>query len=216
MKLLAVDVTGDWGSLAILEGASVLEEVELHSPDGFGHMLFPAIQELMAKHSLTLRDLDGFAAASGPGSFTGVRVGLSAVKGLAEALELKVAAVSNLQALASLGRAALRAPVIDARRGQIFGAVYAEDLGIVQEETVMEFSRWAAQLPADVELVTRGLAIPPELRRFAVTEASRPLAAAIGRIGAWRFGQGMEQDPMEIDANYVRRSDAELFWKDAV
>ena len=124
MRVLAVDTTGDTGSIALAGEGGVLEEVALHSPDGFAHTLFPAIEQLLARHALSLEALDGFAAASGPGSFTGVRVGLTAVKGLAEASGRKVATVSNLQALASFGKRELRAVVIDARRGEVYGAVY--------------------------------------------------------------------------------------------
>ena len=72
---------------------------------------------------MRLEEIDCFAAASGPGSFTGVRVGLAAVKGLAEALGKPAVGISNLRALSLFGKAALRAVVLDARRGEVYGAV---------------------------------------------------------------------------------------------
>ena len=114
--ILAVDTTGEFGSLALSDGGRLLEEVALHSPEGFGHVLFDEIQGLLGRHSLSLADLNGFASAAGPGSFTGVRVGLTAVKGFAEATGQKVVAVSNLAAMAWFGTRPLRAVVMDARR----------------------------------------------------------------------------------------------------
>lgn len=199
MKILAIDTTNARGSIAITEDERVIEEVGLQAEDGFGHMVFGEIENLLARHSLMLGNVDAFAAASGPGTFTGVRVGLTAVKGLAEAMSRKVVAVSNLKAMALFGTAHLRAPVIDARRGEIYGAVYNASLEQVQEEVVMKYDAWVAQLPeGGVEILSE----------------SRLLAGAVGRIAAREFSAGRALDPSSIDANYVRRSDAEMLWKD--
>ena len=128
VQVLALDTTGETGSLALAIDDRILEQIELHSADGFAHVIFVEIERLLARHQLTVRDIDCFASASGPGSFTGVRVGLTAAKGLAEATGKKVIAISNLQALAWHGTRPLRAPVIDARRGEIYGAVYNAEL----------------------------------------------------------------------------------------
>jgi tRNA threonylcarbamoyladenosine biosynthesis protein TsaB len=209
-RILAVDTTSEFGSIALVDGEHVVEEVPLHSPDGFGHILFGQIERLLAHHDLRLDQIDAFASASGPGSFTGVRVGLTAVKGLAEATGRKVVAVSNLQAMAWFGTRALRATVLDARRGEVYGAVYDAALHPVREEVVMKFQDWLATLPPDdIEFITTGFPVTGP-----VTEAPRALAGAIGRIAVLRLAAGLAQDPEEIDANYVRRSDAELMWKE--
>ncbi len=196
-RVLAFDLTGDSGSLALLDGDE-LHEIALDSADGFAHVVFGEIEKLLSTHGLTLRDIDVFASASGPGSFTGVRVGLTAAKGLAEAVGAKVVAVSNLQALAVFGTSESRAVMIDARRGDIFGAVYNSVLQRIQDEVVMKEDAWRATLPTDAEIIT----------------GSRPLAGAIAKIAAQQLEAGLAKDPAEIDANYVRRSDAELFWKE--
>jgi len=196
--ILAIDTTSECGSLALADGPHVIEEVALQSADGFAHVLFGEIERLLARHQLKIHEVVCFAVAAGPGAFTGVRVGLTAAKGLAEATGRKVVAVSNLQALASFGTSPLRAPWIDARRGDIFGAVYDMDLNLIQNEVVTPYDAWVATLPPDTEVVS----------------GQRPLASAIASIAARRFAQGLAQDPAEIDANYVRRSDAELMWRD--
>lgn len=199
--ILSIDTTSESGSIALTEANVVVEEVALHSPDGFGHVLFGHIQQLLERRGTTVHQMECFAAASGPGSFTGVRVGLSAVKGLAEATGKKVVAVSNLRALASFGSAPLRAVVIDARRGEIYGAVYNSRLELVMPEAVLKLENWLPTLPARCEMISN-------------VDAPRALAAAIGHIAWDEFTLGRASDPADIDANYVRRSDAELFWKD--
>ncbi len=209
-RILAVDTTGEFGSIALVSGNLVVDEVHLRSPDGFAHVLFGEIERMLQKHGATLRDIDVFASASGPGAFTGVRVGLAAVKGLAEAAGRRVIAVSNLQALASFGSRPLRAVVLDARRGEIFGAVYNDALELVRDEVVTKLDTFLSSLPAgELEFITAGYPLPGAAP---VIEAPRRLAGAIGKIAASRFH--LAQDPAAIDANYVRRSDAELLWKE--
>ena len=213
VRLLALDTTGEFGSIALADERGIAEEVTLHSPEGFAHILFDQIGQLLARHGLALRDVDAFASASGPGSFTGVRVGLAAVKGLAEAAGRRVVAVSNLRALAWFGTRPLRATVMDARRGQVYGAVYNAELEPVCEEVVMSFTEWLKTIPeGDLEFISQGFPITGV--KAPVTEAPRALAGAMGQIAMMQFKRGLAQDPAEVDANYVRRSDAELLWKD--
>ena len=200
MIILAIDTTGELGSIAITDGEDVIEEVVLKSGDGLDHVLFGEIENLLARNRVSVADIGGFASASGPGTFTGVRVGLTAVKGLAEGMSRQVAAVSNLRAMSYFGTRDLRAPFVDARRGDIYGAVYNAALEAVCEEVVMKHDVWLASLPAGVEILSE----------------RRPMAAAIGRIAARDFAAGRGLDPAVVDANYVRRADAEMLWKDVV
>ena len=219
--ILAVDTTHEFGSLALLRAADTMEEMLLHSPEGFSQILFGRLAELLARHDVKTADVACFAAASGPGSFTGVRIGLACVKGLAEATGKPVVAVSNLAAMAAFGSAQLRAVVLDARRGEVYGAVYDAGGRTVVPEAVMPFTAWLHNLPqGEIEFVSTDFSpFAPALAgtRFAgaaVTTAPRALAAAVGRIACERLRTGQAVDPAAIDANYVRRSDAELFWKE--
>ncbi len=213
LHVLAIDTTGDVGSIALVGEGGLIEEVVLDSPDGFAHVLFDEIQGLLERHGLNVSKMDAFASASGPGSFTGVRVGLTTVKGLAEAAGRKAIAVSNLQALAWYGSRPLRAVVLDARRGEVYGGVYDNDLQLVQEEVVATLPVWLALLPqGNLEIVTQGFSLGGTTAP--VIQAPKALAGSIGRIAFDRLLAGEVHDPAEIDANYVRRSDAELLWKD--
>jgi len=211
--ILSIDTTSEFGSIALTDRDRIVEEVLMHSTDGFGHLLFGQIEMLLSRHGVSVHEMDCFAGASGPGSFTGVRIGLAAVKGLAEATGRRAVAVSSLRALASFGTAALRATILDARRGEIYGALYSDQLEAAAPEVVVSFPAWLATLPErGFEFVATDFS---PFRAFVdpaipVVTAPRALAGAIGRI-AWReWEAGRAQDPAAIDANYVRRSDAEL------
>lgn len=210
--ILALDTTSEFGSIALVDARGVVSEVLLHSPEGFGHILYGQIAHILELHKLRVQDVDCFAAAAGPGSFTGVRIGLTAVKGLAETCGKRVAAVSNLQALACFGAADLRATVLDARRGEIYGAVYDRDLNLRSPEVVMKFQDWLKALPlGDMELIsTNPAAFAPSAPGMRVVSAPRALAGAVGLIAFRRLERGETDDPADVDANYVRKSDAEL------
>lgn len=217
MTILALDTTSERGSVAVRSNGQTIAEIALHSSEGFAHLIFPAIQDALRRAGIRLQEIDGFAATSGPGSFTGVRVGLSAVKGLAEACAKPAVGVSNLKALSSFGKNRLRAVVLDARRGEVYGAVYDEYLAPVTVERVLPFSAWLETLrEPEYEFITvpgSPFWLALQGTRFAdmpFTEAPRALASAVALCAEaddWL-------DPAVLDANYVRRSDAELFWKE--
>jgi tRNA threonylcarbamoyladenosine biosynthesis protein TsaB len=216
-RILAVDTGSEFGGLALTESGSLVEEKLIHAPDGFGHVLFGELERLLARHNLRVNDIDCFAAAAGPGSFTGVRVALSTVKGLAETAGRPAVAVSSLQALAWHGAGALRSAILDARRGEIFGGLYDAELRAVAPERAAPLSVWLAGLPpGEIEWIwpeshSWGSEVPPGKR----TTAPNCFARAVASIAAARFAAGEAQDPAALDANYVRRSDAELKWKDS-
>lgn len=219
--ILAIDTTHEFGSIALLADGELLEEMLLHAADGFGHILYGHLSKMLDRHGCRVEEIECFAAASGPGSFTGVRIGLACVKGLADAVGRPVVAVSNLQALAVFGGGPLRATVLDARRGEIYGAVYGAELNLVAPEIVMRFPQWLETLPEGlVEFISTGFTpfraalAGTRFEGASFVEAPQAMAGAIGRIALVELRQGRAVDPAALDANYVRRSDAELFWKE--
>lgn len=214
MILVAVDSSGEYGSLAVWNEGEWSESVA-HAPEGFAHLLFPELEKLLDRCGVSLGDVDAFAAASGPGSFTGVRVALSAAKGLAEALGKPLLTCSNLEAMAMLGQAPLRAPLLDARRGEIYGGLYDGALRPVRPEVVQPLPGWLGELPEGAEILC------PYPERFsalsgrAVSRVPAGMAAAVARRAAKRFLLGERPLAAEAGANYVRRSDAELNWREA-
>jgi tRNA threonylcarbamoyladenosine biosynthesis protein TsaB len=221
VTILALDTTSEFGSLAIRANGQIVAQIGLHSPEGFAHLIFPAIVNVLTDAGMSLEQIDCFAAASGPGSFTGVRVGLSAVKGLAEAMGKAALGVSNLRAMSSFGNLANRAVVLDARRGEVFTAIYNAQFEIVVPEAVLNFPTWLEnlRLPLYEFIWVAGAPFRSALEgtRFAempFADVPRNLAAAVARCAEIDGQSRKWVDPAALDANYVRRSDAELFWKD--
>jgi tRNA threonylcarbamoyladenosine biosynthesis protein TsaB len=215
MIVLAMDTANEFGSLALTYGEETLEEIPLHAPEGYSGVLFDQIGRLLKRNALRLDEVDVYAVAAGPGSFTGIRVGLSAAKALAVVGSKPCYGVSNLAAMASFGTVARYAAFIDARRGEIYAGVFGE---ITEPETVAPFPQWLAGLPDDVGEFLAFDFTPFEAAlggsRFSAaarTRVPRGLAAAIAEIALDRFRAGDPGDPAPLDANYVRRSDAELF-----
>jgi tRNA threonylcarbamoyladenosine biosynthesis protein TsaB len=219
--LLAVDTTHEFGSLALTCGDDIVEEVALHAPDGFAHVIYQHLGSLLERQNIRIQAIDCFASASGPGSFTGVRVGLACIKGLAESCGKPAIAVSNLQAIASYGNGMVRAPLLDARRNQVYAGLYDSSGTPLAAEVVANFQEWLDSLPeGEMEFISMDFA-PFEAAfrasRFANARclvAPNSLAAAIARIASARFRNGERPDTASLDANYVRRPDAELYWKE--
>jgi len=199
---LAVDTTAEFGSIALADeddASGIREEVRVHAPQGFSQVLFGEIEALLKRQGVRLNEIELFAGASGPGSFTGVRVGLAAIKGLAEVLGKPVVAVSNLEALAEFGKSNARATIIDARRGEVYAALYDGAGNQIIQEAVLPMSKFQ-------EIVAG--------REVEWISGEMLLAGAIARIAIRKAKLGLARDPAAIEANYVRRSDAELLWKE--
>jgi tRNA threonylcarbamoyladenosine biosynthesis protein TsaB len=209
MLTLAVDTAAEIGSIALVDDDHTIAQVRLKSPGGFAQTLFGEIEALLGSQRVPLADIDLYAAASGPGSFTGVRVGLAAIKGLAEVAGKPAFGISNLAALAEFGSADLRAPLIDARRGEVFAALLDRHSAEIIPSSVQMFPAFLARVEdRTVEYISAGF--DPGLP---FTAAPAELAGMIARLAIRRFLSGEACNPAAIEANYVRRSDAEIFWK---
>lgn len=228
MLILALDTTTAHGSLALARDGEPLETRAVDALQNFSRIIFACIQSLLAAHRVTLPDIDLYAAAAGPGSFTGVRVGLAAVKGLAAAHGRRVAPVSNLAAVAWQGAEAsgrdnrVYVPVLDARRGEVYAAVYEVARTSVPRRLADEVVVKPAQLAAWLDRAGVGAShvtfCGPEAERFAIVPAttvttSPAIAGAVARLALSAAQAGETVEPAVVDANYVRRSDAELFSK---
>jgi tRNA threonylcarbamoyladenosine biosynthesis protein TsaB len=226
MFLLAADTSGKNGSLALArvygtptnETSGALEVLEVIPLEGgtFSAQLVPQISALLQKHKLGKHHIGAFAVVSGPGSFTGLRVGLAAIKAFAEILHKPIAAVSRLEALAR--SSSLRGRIvsaIDAGRGELYVGEYeidsksrlvAERL-LTREEFLTEFSR--------SRVVTADPILADAARRAGMTveQVAEPRSDVIARLGWEKIQAGQTTSPDELEANYIRRSDAEIFAK---
>ena len=212
-------------------GAVSTSTKEIYSPRLFRHLEF-----LLGDLSLELGAFDLFSVATGPGSFTGLRVGLTAAKAWAEVYGKPIAGVSSLEAVAAQShlQESTLVPVLDAHRGQVYFGHYrrptSQDLlSLDGEESVATPEEFVDALSARPEAPDFAIVTPvPEILSGAlsryetpaapgpsirVDEVSAILAPHVGRLGYLRAKYGKVTDALTLDANYVRRTDAELKWK---
>ena len=227
MLLLALDTTRHSGGIALVRNGELLQAVPITAPKGHGSVIYQQINALLGLHNVKLEDIDCYAGASGPGSFTGIRVGLSVVKALAEVHGKPVIPVSNLAALAFAGDGWHRAPVLDARRGEVYAAVYDEQSRAIVDEVVSPWGEFLKLIgdreitfvSTDRDLFGADGAAPlspaSNGSRRTVT-VTRPLVGAVAELAALHYDAGAVLPPEAVDANYVRRPDAELKWKEPV
>jgi len=227
MLILALDTSGREGSLALAraeaETCTLIEQVSL-AGGTYSARVIPELAGLLERNSLQRQAIDLYVVASGPGSFTGLRVGLATVKALAEVLGRLLVEVSVLEALAfANGRKGRVITALDAQRGEVFIGEFevagAETAGypvatLRQELAPLgDFAAWAFAHKPKQPVVTSDAAVADALRRAGVDVAlaSRPTAGTMARMGLLKFRAGITVAPAELDANYIRRSDAEIF-----
>lgn len=232
MVLLALDTCDSRGSVALLDDRKILGEI-LHPPSKeFSSWLLPAVDELLREHSLTHADLAGYAVASGPGSFTGVRVGLTTAKAWAEVYRKPIFPVSRLAVLAERApqSAVFAAAFIDAQRKQVFAALYRRhdsswkplaDEAVIDPTEFFNASISSAQghnlawISTDPVILTSSAVWNSQMASgTSIVTVEPPLASSIG-LHALLDASRQETDALSLDANYVRRSDAEIFGKKA-
>lgn len=233
--ILALDTCDARGGVALLRDDSLLHSEAHTTAEDYSSWLLPAIDRVLMSAALTLRDIELYAVAAGPGSFTGVRVGLTTVKAWSEVYSRPIAAVSRLEAVASegTGSAPYVAAFIDARRNQVFAALYRRQPGGLErldeemviapdkfldwclDQTGSERIDWASPDPQCLTQTPEWSSHLGQASPEAVQGVSTLLAPRIGQIGYRLAQHGHLTDALSLDANYVRRSDAELFSKGA-
>ena len=221
MLLVAIDTSGRHGSVALCRGDDGhFETLQLIPLEGgtYSARLMPVIAEILAAHNHSREQVDAFVVVAGPGSFTGLRVGLATVKGLCEVLQKPLVAVSMLEAIAVLrGRANGRVAVaLDAGRGEVYVGEFQvkNSRAAAVRELIAKLDVFAAESArTDLAVLSPDGKVIEQLRAagVAVREVEPPLADDIARFGLKRLLAGELADPATLDANYIRRSDAELF-----
>ncbi len=221
MIILALDTTTKGGSIAVVHGGVVRIEREGDPDVTYGQRLPAELTGILGRAGTRIEEVDLFAVAAGPGSFTGLRVGIATVQGLAMARGKRVVAVSALDALA---RAAMNAdhPIatwMDAQRGEVFASLYAPDgqdvlIPAVAAAPAAVLTAWAGvEAPGQAIFIGDGAIRHGEFLRQRVGDGVRivappPLAGLIGQIA---FGNPGRADlPHAIVPIYVRKPDAEL------
>lgn len=222
--LLTLDTTGRAGGIALSRGPELLAEYSCLVPGQHSDWLLQAIQRTLADCAVTLAQLEGIGVVSGPGAFTGLRVGMATAKGLAIGLGLSLVGVSSLQALAvGLGSECPVCTLLDARKQEVYAGLFQADefppraLG---PEQVISPEQLLRSLSGEILFVGDGAAAYRELiigsygarARFVSAPANRlrPGAAAALAWAAWQAGDA--RPPGGLNPRYIRPSEAEIAW----
>jgi tRNA threonylcarbamoyladenosine biosynthesis protein TsaB len=229
MLLLAADTSGKQGTIALVRllppsgnhqgadqrRANQIESIDVVSIAGgtFSAQLVPQIAALLSKHGFKKEDISAFAVASGPGSFTGLRVGLAAIKALAEVTGKPIAAVSMLEAVARAGHISGRImAALDAGRAQVYAGEYEiKDEATMLSERLLTIDEFVTAAPG-CTVVTPDQNVADQVRGagLAVREIERPRSDAIARLGWRKILAGTTVSSEDLEANYIRRFDGEI------
>lgn len=227
MLLLAIDTSGKQGSIALAraeegDAPSDIEVIEIMPLVGgtFSAQLIPQISTLISSNGYTKEAIGGLAVVSGPGSFTGIRVGLAAAKALGEILERPIAALSLLEVMAFVFSSVPVVAVIDAGRGNVYTGKYDPT---ESSRPPQANPQWERVLPLDEFLreagnrliVTSDEDIAAACRQagLAVTSIPPVSADAVARLGWRKISVGETTTAEGLQANYIQRTDAELLDK---
>jgi tRNA threonylcarbamoyladenosine biosynthesis protein TsaB len=224
MKILAIDTSTRVGSIAVVQGSLLKAQQILNVSATHNQRLLPGIERILADAGWSLDDLDGFAVSLGPGSFTGLRIGLSIIKGLAWATSKPLAGIPTLDALAANVSFVPHkiCPILDARKGEIYTAFYRQGDGGIPRRLTSYMAIKPEQLLALIsettvligdgllsygdylkrELGSRLVVPPPHL--------SVIYASSVAWLGWHRLRSGESDDVSTCTPLYVRPSEAEL------
>src|SRR5271166_1402146 len=220
MLIVAVNTSGRSGSVALCRGdTGAFEVLGLSTLEGgtYSARLMPSIAELLLRSQITKSQFDGLVVVDGPGSFTGLRVGLSTVKALCEVLRKPLATVSMLEAIAvTYGHEGEDVTaILDAGRGEVYVGTFEVGNGTTRSvrQSIQKLDGFLEQLPSQhLRVLTTFTKLAESPTAAAGVTVVNPLQAdAIARIGLRKLLAGETSDPASLDANYIRRSDAELF-----
>lgn len=225
MKLLCLDTSGNAGSIVLLDNDNILGEINLDSGSTHTARLLSGIHYLLDHAEIGLNDIQAFGVISGPGSFTGIRIGLTTVKGLAETLNKPTVAVTTFEVWVERFPQwqGVMVPMIDARRGEVYAAVFERrrsdliqrDLGFVgppgelldalDEETVLFLGGGAQKY--------RDLICSPARPQWRVVQTDPFLGRALAALVSSKAARGEWTAASDLHAFYLRKPDAEVKWK---
>lgn len=233
MRILALDSSGLVAGVAVLESenekkdAQMIAEYTVNYKKTHSQTLLPMLDEIVKMTELDLDTIDAIAIASGPGSFTGLRIGSATAKGLGLALKKPLVEVPTLEGLAYnlCGTEGLICPIMDARRGQVYTGIYAcadNELKVMEEQMAVPIEELAEKLKKYNQKVTfLGDGVPvfrehlenellADMKiQFAPAHLNRQRAAAVGALGMNYYREGRTVTAMEHRPDYLRVSQAE-------
>ena len=226
MRILSVDTSTTAGSIVLSDGERLVGEINVDSEQTHSARLLRGIQILLQSAGLTLSDLDAFAVICGPGSFTGVRIGLTTVKALADSLSKPIISMTAFEAWIEKvpEQRGVIIPVIDARRNEVYALAYRRSAGQLEllshgvTEKAVSFFQSVPYLEACFigggAALYRTIILNSDRPGWSVLTGDAFLARPMARIAYRKAASGEFISAAELRAYYLRKSDAELNWKE--
>ncbi|WP_027339453.1 tRNA (adenosine(37)-N6)-threonylcarbamoyltransferase complex dimerization subunit type 1 TsaB [Halonatronum saccharophilum] len=227
MLILSIDSSTSSGSVSLVSKEGIVGEMLLNLKRTHSQRLMPQLITLIESCGYKVKDLDGIGATLGPGSFTGIRIGLTTAKTLAQSLEIPIVGVSNLEAIAYSLRysSAYLCPMIDARRERVFTALYkgGENLELQREEAIMELDdllEVLKEIKSKIYFIGEGANLYQEKISSKINEANfvsstfnNPRPAIVGELARAKLLAGEDDDYLSLTPNYLKASQAEIQWR---
>lgn len=222
MKILALDSSATVATVALCEDERLLAEYTLNNGNTHSETLLPMVESVLGNFSLTAKDIDLFAASTGPGSFTGVRIGAATVKGLAFSMDKPCVGVSTLEAIAYnlIGHKGLICPVMNARRSQVYTALFRSDgqtLERLMPDSALSISELDGKLSEyseEIMLCGDGYGITKEGLKLTHTGTTperliHQSAYSVAAVAYAAYKNGLSVSDGALKVNYLRPSQAE-------
>ena len=224
MLTLAIDTSAKSASIALLRDSDILSEIFFNLDVNHSLVLLPALEHLLRLSNIQAGEIDLFVCTMGPGSFTGLRVGASTIKGLALATGKPIAGVSTLEALAFniVSPEISICPMLDAKKDQVYTALYRTgrnySLERIESERVTDVRRFLQCIDEDVIFIGDGAAkyagliseMLPGKSYFASVCHQHIRAAVVGLLGKKKYSEGDILDSVTFAPVYLRASEAEM------
>lgn len=232
MKILAIDTSTMLGGIAIMDESLLIAESRLNVKSTHSERLMTEIEHCLKQSGIKISDIDVFAVATGPGSFTGLRIGLSTVKGFSYATGKQIVSVPTLEALA-WNFPYSKYPVctmLDARKKEVYAGLFKWEeenfIRLINETPAKpeEFARDALRVTHDDKFIFAGegaalyrdkiIEVMGEKAVFASLEKTVPSPANVAVLGFKKAKAGEFSEPISLIPMYIRKSEAEVKWKD--
>ena len=229
MIILSIDSSTPVAGIAVSDGMQLLGEITLNTKNTHSEKLMPLVKHLLDELALSVNDLDAIAVTQGPGSFTGLRIGMATAKGLAQGAGKKLIAVPTLDCLAQnlLHYPGIICPIMNAQKKQVYTAIYRsgrdklERLSDYQAIAVEQLAAQLKELKEDIWFVGDGVAAFADMFQELLGDACRfadghnilPRAGALAMLAAERASEEQFDDLYQAELIYIRKSEAEVQWE---
>lgn len=221
MKILSVDTSSSICSVAILEDDNAIDEINLNDGKTHSENLMPLLDEILKRNSLDIKDIEMIACCVGPGSFTGIRIGVATIKPIAEVLNIKVASVMSLETLArSIENAETIVSLIDARNNQVYCGIFDKEYNKKEDYLADDINEIISILKKykKITFVGNGAQLHKELltnnlENVKFFENNNQSAINVGKIGYKKFLENNLCTADTIMPVYLRKSQAERLKK---